>query len=453
MNHTREVRLHRADEVVPLLEEMAAVLDGMGCTPRDCVGVRLALEEAIVNGLRHGNGGDPAKCVRVRYRLSPAAVVAEVEDEGQGFDPDAVPDPTLPENLERAGGRGLLLMRHFMTSVQFGGRGNRVTLCKSLSPRSPSQRGGFTLIELLVVIAIIGILLALLLPAVQKVRGAAARTACQNNLKQLGLAAQNYADAHDGRLPPGYLGSYPNLATTGAHLQIVGVLTYLLPYVEQDNLYTSMMADVPYDYLSTTAVYPGWYSYPSMSQGAQTRVNTFLCPSDDAYANTFATVYLIWSIRNGIYVFEQNYWLQLDQGGQNLGRSNYAGVSGLWGAGTGYDSQSGLLGNRTNVSLAQLESADGASNTALFGEYLGNVETSPRNYSGSWIGVGALATAYGLPPTSDPFTFGSKHQGIVQFCFADGSVHGIRKGCDYNTFIAATGWHDGQVVNFDLISD
>jgi serine/threonine-protein kinase RsbW len=95
--------------------------------------VRLALEEAVVNGLRHGNQGDPSKCVRVLYRVAPEAVLAEVQDEGAGFDPARVPDPTLPENVDRPGGRGLVLMRHFMTWVEFSARGNRVTLCKRRS--------------------------------------------------------------------------------------------------------------------------------------------------------------------------------------------------------------------------------------------------------------------------------------------------------------------------------
>jgi len=129
--------LRRAEEVVPFLDDLVAALADLGYPPRDSSGVRLALEEAVVNGLRHGNGGDPSKCVRVRYRLWPEALLAEVEDEGPGFDPDAVPDPTLPENLERPGGRGLLLMRHFMTWVRFHGRGNRVTLCKRLTPQPP----------------------------------------------------------------------------------------------------------------------------------------------------------------------------------------------------------------------------------------------------------------------------------------------------------------------------
>src|SRR6516162_9414491 len=103
------------------------------------------------------------------------------------------------------------------------------------------RRHGFTLIELLVVIAIIAVLTGLLLPAVQKVREAAARTKCQNHLKQLGLAAHNYHAAY-GRLPPGVLGNgqvitFPDAPDSAAWLSN---LTLLLPYIEQDSLYRTM---------------------------------------------------------------------------------------------------------------------------------------------------------------------------------------------------------------------
>ncbi len=130
MNQVREVSLSRSEEVTPLVEDVVAVLDRLGFSPHDRAGVRLALEEAVVNGLRHGNGGDPAKRVRVRYQASPSVLLAEVQDEGPGFDPEHVPDPTLPENRNKPSGRGLLLMRHFMSWVQFTGCGNRVILCK-----------------------------------------------------------------------------------------------------------------------------------------------------------------------------------------------------------------------------------------------------------------------------------------------------------------------------------
>jgi serine/threonine-protein kinase RsbW len=130
----RQVTFHRATEMALFLHNLVVTLDSLGYATDDALGVRLAVEEAIVNGLRHGNQGDPSKCVRVRYRFAAEELVVDVEDEGPGFDPEQVPDPTQSENLERPSGRGLLLMRYFMTSVRYSGRGNRVTLCKRRTP-------------------------------------------------------------------------------------------------------------------------------------------------------------------------------------------------------------------------------------------------------------------------------------------------------------------------------
>lgn len=125
-----ERSLSRAAEVVPLLDQVEAAMIESGYPPRTCWEVRLVLEEAIVNGLKHGNGGDPSKEVRVRYLVRAEAVFAEVEDEGPGFDPSEVADPTDPENVQRPCGRGLLLMRHYATWLHYHGRGNRLSLCK-----------------------------------------------------------------------------------------------------------------------------------------------------------------------------------------------------------------------------------------------------------------------------------------------------------------------------------
>src|SRR5579862_4220844 len=111
--------------------------------------------------------------------------------------------------------------------------------------RISSQRRAFTLIELLVVIAIIAILIGLLLPAVQKVREAAARAKCENNLKQIALAAHNYASATT-YLPPGWLGPFPNTNQSNSGVfQGVGCLCLLLPYVEQQQLWGELVAAIP----------------------------------------------------------------------------------------------------------------------------------------------------------------------------------------------------------------
>ena len=122
----------------------------------------------------------------------------------------------------------------------------------------------------------------------------------------------------------------------------------------------------------------------------------------------------------------------------------------------------GVFANRTSPSLAQLTSGDGTSNTALFGEYLGDADTGPRQLAGCWMGVGALPAAWGLDtgarPRSGWYMFTSRHSGIVQFCFGDGSVRGLRKGQSpgsggWYQYVYASGWHDGQVVDFTAISN
>lgn len=106
-------------------------------------------------------------------------------------------------------------------------------------------RRAFTLIEFLVVMAIVAVLIGLLLPAVQKVREAAARITCRNNPKQLGIACHGYESAH-GTLPPGYVGPIPNerdYASDTVSFQHVGLLAYLLPHVEQAAVYQQLRVE------------------------------------------------------------------------------------------------------------------------------------------------------------------------------------------------------------------
>lgn len=115
-------------------ERIVARLEELAYSTRDVFGVRLSLEEALVNAIKHGNGMDPSKTVRVECSISPDFVRVVVEDQGPGFKPEDVPDPTEEENLERPCGRGIMLMRAFMSHVEYLGRGNVLVLEKRRVP-------------------------------------------------------------------------------------------------------------------------------------------------------------------------------------------------------------------------------------------------------------------------------------------------------------------------------
>jgi serine/threonine-protein kinase RsbW len=97
---------------------------------REVFGIRLAVEEALVNAIKHGNQMDASRKVRVAFQVSWEKFEVLIADEGEGFDPCEVPDPTAPENLERPCGRGIMLMRHYMTTVTYNQRGNVVSMSK-----------------------------------------------------------------------------------------------------------------------------------------------------------------------------------------------------------------------------------------------------------------------------------------------------------------------------------
>jgi prepilin-type N-terminal cleavage/methylation domain-containing protein len=345
-------------------------------------------------------------------------------------------------------------------------------------------RRGFTLIELLVVIAIIAVLIGLLVPAVQKVREAAARVQCGNNLHQLGVAAHNYAGT-TGTLPPGWLGSYPNLYNDNPggpgswadydFVQEVGVLALLLPYVEQDNTYKLMLSTQPSDYLSINKVYPAWWTNANSVAAAQTVVKTYVCPTAPSNFNAYWYFFTTWGSGGSGTVGGDDELISAPgqiggfstviPPGTKLGTTNYLGVAGWMGG--SYPPYVGLFTNRTTVSLAQLTAADGSSNTMMFGEYLGDHYPNGDGLSvanegpiaATWIGCGAMPTAWGLPSDTGSgshwYTFGSRHTAVCQFVYGDGSVRGARKGvgspADFTAY--AAGYQDGQVVTWDNFSN
>ncbi|MCE5267094.1 MAG: ATP-binding protein [Planctomycetaceae bacterium] len=116
-----------------LLDDLLGQLETLHWSRREIFGVHLAVDEALVNAIHHGNADDTAKRVQFSARVCPTKVHIEIVDEGPGFDPDRLPDPTAPERLGCPGGRGVLLMRAFMSHVEFRDRGSRVVLEKERS--------------------------------------------------------------------------------------------------------------------------------------------------------------------------------------------------------------------------------------------------------------------------------------------------------------------------------
>jgi serine/threonine-protein kinase RsbW len=119
-----------AAEAKKLQEAIEEALKTHRYCERDIFGIRLAIEEALVNAIKHGNQLDRAKKVRVAYRVATDRFDVLIADEGHGFDPTDLPDPTAVENLERPCGRGVMLMRHYMTVVDYRQRGNMVCMSK-----------------------------------------------------------------------------------------------------------------------------------------------------------------------------------------------------------------------------------------------------------------------------------------------------------------------------------
>lgn len=113
---------------LPIIEQTQQAIEAAGLGQTAAFAARLALEEALANAIRHGHAGDASLEIKVEATIDATGIVLSVEDVGPGFDPDAVPDPTADENLTIASGRGLALIRAFMTDVDVVPPGNRIVM-------------------------------------------------------------------------------------------------------------------------------------------------------------------------------------------------------------------------------------------------------------------------------------------------------------------------------------
>jgi prepilin-type N-terminal cleavage/methylation domain-containing protein/prepilin-type processing-associated H-X9-DG protein len=350
---------------------------------------------------------------------------------------------------------------------------------------STRYRPAFTLIEMLAVIAIIGALAALVLPAVQKVRNAAAQAQCSNNLKQIALAVHNYHDS-ERAFPPG-LNVSPYSQDPNPQYNwpspyqgpYAGCLAYLLPYVEQDTVHRQIP---PALFLPNTTA-PAWaYGYgpfdfqdpsvpPSQWNGTgsgypkalNSTIKTYLCPADPGVGGVGVIDAAVMNVSPPYFpgYFVANDWVQnIPNYGRELGRSNYLGVGGAFGnvdPNDAFHAQwypfKGIYYANSQTRMSDIR--DGTSNTLAFGEYLGGLsQKGPRPLELSWMGAGWLPTKWGLAPIYGPqgddyniWMFQSNHSSVVNFAFADGSVRGISRTGDFNAFIAASGMADGTVFD------
>jgi len=347
-------------------------------------------------------------------------------------------------------------------------------------------RPGFSLIELLVVIAIIGVLIGLLLPAVQKVREAASRTHCQNNLKQIGLALHNYHDTNQA-FPQAYkpLPAPDPTAPPGTGTYGAGAFVLILPYIEQDNVHRQ---------IDTTRAALSTVNMPPANPAYSTPIKTFLCPSAPGNPTVDYSAELAQSFNN--FGITATY-----PPGLSFGRSDYAPDAGMSADIPGININAGasIICQPPNAPVRITDILDGSSNTIMIvedagrpawygskgiasppaiGGYMpvegaytasgpapqgGGAWADPLNYiatngsdpSGSGIAAGGnfdgipaapWSCANGCSNDSEIFAF---HPGGSNVLFGDGSVRFVQNGLTMIQMQALLSRAGGEVISFD----
>jgi prepilin-type N-terminal cleavage/methylation domain-containing protein/prepilin-type processing-associated H-X9-DG protein len=308
-----------------------------------------------------------------------------------------------------------------------------------MSPRRRIQTpAGFTLIELLVVIAIVAILIGLLLPAVQKVRAAAARAQCINNLKQVGIACHNAHDTY-GSFPP-VMGRYPQLSGNQETIHF-----WLLPFIEQANLYQSAATGSTYD--------PG--NLPAGNEAATVAVKNYICPADPSIG------------ANGANMMNQ----PTLGSGKVAASTTYAANGLVFGV---IDPNTGLANNGANggENYARMPAsfADGTSNTILFAEKYGFCANSAgvnntgtlwyrNNWTSTWgpyfnVRLGGPTYSFQVQPSSfltncEYRLPSSPHTGGINVLLGDGSTRSVASGISTQTWWYACTPAGGEVMGTD----
>jgi len=345
------------------------------------------------------------------------------------------------------------------------------------------KKNGFTLVELLVVIAIIGILIGMLLPAVQSVREAARRTACLNSLRQLGLACHNY-DSGNGELPPGpwasiggeswagEAGSQDTVDPPNARFnQNTSTTARLLPYMEQTAItdavdplaFNTNRTNIRPEYNSVPDWWNGTDTLPGINVGLTTPIPMFRCPSDGSGLPNEA-VYDYSAYGCSIIPFPV-----LIQADVDLALTNYVVCDGAIGGphecppNDPYNGFIGVFRNGESTTIEKIR--DGSSNVVMMGESIGFIEFLPsqdenvNNRHSLFTGGAAVMRPdlfgqeglFGAVDDSWEIQFGSTHAGIVNFVYADGSTSSISRSIDPVTFERVGGREDGNLIDRDAL--
>jgi prepilin-type N-terminal cleavage/methylation domain-containing protein/prepilin-type processing-associated H-X9-DG protein len=351
------------------------------------------------------------------------------------------------------------------------------------------RRRGFTLIELLVVIAIIAVLIGLLLPAVQKVREAANRIKCSNNLKQLGLAIHNYESTYsalppasvqfmDGPLGGSTISQAQRLRSTYLKVGAAGdkgedyakhsFLSIILPYVEQGNVL--QQNGTPYDYRQD------WYA-PKNRLASSTRIPLFECPS--VPSQHIVDISKLSAAQQAIYDADRSGWQPKTADYMAVTRANSNAV--VWQElGLPFPGDPGFRGILTSNQGSKLaDITDGLSNTMMIAEQGARPEgwafgrmyqPQPDFMNGAWAHSGNDVVCAGTVPPATVDTVPSKvsmasqvasactvncwnqgeiysfHTGVANVCMGDGSVRALKATISFRTLLLLAARSDGQVV-------